>query len=922
MHLIERNEHLLRLDELASRSFTGEGRIALLSGPPSTGRTALLQTFTERMPQRGVLVLSASCTRAEHVLVCGVISQLMQSAPLPDQLGGVAAQLLQTVITRAVQAPEPATDDQDLLQLLHGMCLRFLELSARQPLIIAIDDIDYADSVSLRFLQQIIRRLRRARILVVLTSAGDGYLRDPALDTELRGQQHVDRIAVPPLSRDGVRELLSTHVSEDTAQRLAAEFLAATGGNPLLLGALIADHCERAQGSDRFGQAVLNCLHRSDPLLLDVARAIAVLGDDAQCGPLRSLVDADQDNVSRALRMMTAAGLLDGGAFRHPAARRAVLEQMPADARAAWHRNAAQVLAEAGASASAIAPKLLEAGGVPPRRAVPVLLEAAEHARADCQMTRSAAYLELALQAGDEPSRVAATRARLAQIEWEINPSGAARHLTPLAAAARAGQLDRCDGLALVRQLLWLGRMDEAADLLGVLRPAMEHDPGSAPTLHGLEQWLAFTYPPLARRLHLVEAPAADTSIVLAPAADSWLQSASTLAGLLTRGRIAEAVEPAKQALGDMSLGRRNCWADESALIAFLVLNRSERLDLVTHWCDQLAVRMDGEKMPMWRAIGAVARAEGALGRGDLSCAVGYAQTALSALPAKTWGTAVTLPLAVLVLACSRLGRLDKAGAYLAQPVPDAVFQSRYCLPYLYARGQHRLAIGQPHAALADFVSCGDLVRGWGLDATALVQWRTGAAEAWLRLGNKAQARRLLSEQMTQPGGDSARSRGVALRLLASASPADRRPPLLKESLELAESCNDRFEQVRALADLIEAYRALADNRRARMLLRRGLHMAQACQAEPMYRELLSVSDEVGEAASSPGGETSQLAVLSSSERRVAALAAMGYTNREIADKLYVTSSTVEQHLTRVYRKLRVRHRQELPSDLTWIPAS
>ncbi len=58
------------------------------------------------------------------------------------------------------------------------------------------------------------------------------------------------------------------------------------------------------------------------------------------------------------------------------------------------------------------------------------------------------------------------------------------------------------------------------------------------------------------------------------------------------------------------------------------------------------------------------------------------------------------------------------------------------------------------------------------------------------------------------------------------------------------------------------------------------------------------------------------LAALSDAERRVAGLAALGHTNREIANKLYVTTSTVEQHLTKAYRKLNVTHRRSLPAVL------
>ena len=64
------------------------------------------------------------------------------------------------------------------------------------------------------------------------------------------------------------------------------------------------------------------------------------------------------------------------------------------------------------------------------------------------------------------------------------------------------------------------------------------------------------------------------------------------------------------------------------------------------------------------------------------------------------------------------------------------------------------------------------------------------------------------------------------------------------------------------------------------------------------------------------GVDTKLLAQLSDAEQRVAMLAAYGYTNGQIARKLYITVSTVEQHLTRVYRKLGVTGRAELPIEL------
>ena len=62
--------------------------------------------------------------------------------------------------------------------------------------------------------------------------------------------------------------------------------------------------------------------------------------------------------------------------------------------------------------------------------------------------------------------------------------------------------------------------------------------------------------------------------------------------------------------------------------------------------------------------------------------------------------------------------------------------------------------------------------------------------------------------------------------------------------------------------------------------------------------------------------ERVSLTSLSEAERRVATLAANGYTNRQIAIRLHVTMSTVEQHLTRVYRKLNISRRTDLPLTL------
>ncbi|MCP2343579.1 LuxR C-terminal-related transcriptional regulator [Actinomadura rupiterrae] len=418
--------------------------------------------------------------------------------------------------------------------------------------------------------------------------------------------------------------------------------------------------------------------------------------------------------------------------------------------------------------------------------------------------------------------------------------------------------------------------------------------------------------------------------------------------GFGARERIVAAVEETLRHAG-LGFGHLTRIAVIAALIHAGEPDEAER------WCDALD-REEGRRPPLADALVLVLRALIHIRRGEPDAAARCAGGAFDLLPARGFGIFVGIPLAVAAEAFTVTGRFAEADAVLRRPLPEALFASPLVLPYLRARGRYRLATGRPRAALTEFMACRDLMASSGLDLPCVVPWRTDLAEAYLALGDSGTAHRLAMEQLELLPPGETRTRGATLRVLALALPPDRRIWPLAEAVELLERSPDRLELARALADLADHHRRAGRRAAATALARRARALADDCgvvltgtAADPdaaVFREPATLPDgpapradapgfiasaafpdgaPTGTAAFAPGGPasaTDPLTALSEAERRVATLAAGGFTNRQIAHRLHVTASTVEQHLTRIYRKLKIRRRTDLPRVSTDRPGA
>ncbi|MEV0199597.1 AAA family ATPase [Nonomuraea sp. NPDC050691] len=934
------------LHGLLEEAVAGRGRIALVTGAIATGKSRLLYGFADEAFEHGALPLSAMGSRAERDLPLGVLSQLLHNAPMTEEHRATTLSLLHEG-ARTHLASDPRADviEHVDVQIVDALCTVLLELAERCPLVVAVDDMHLADRASQLCLAYLARRVKYARIMLVFGTPGHQARLPSLLHTEVLRQPHCRQVRLGHLTEQGVAERVAGLAGEEAAARYAARCHEVSGGNRLLVDAALEDLQESGAPGDRYGEAVVACLHRAGPEALLMARALAVAGTTGGAARLLRRTDTDageQDRLyaggrdrlnggepdrdprpadrgrgersygeadaARAEQALAGAGLLDGGRFRHEAARSAVLAGLDGAERARLNRRAAELAYHDGAPVAVVAEHLLQAGHAVQPWALPVLEEAAEQALRDGDVEPAIEYLKLAWQACADERRRARITTTLVRAKWRINPSTPAGHLAELATALRNGNLGGGDAVVLAKALLWHGHDADAKDVLARLAELGEPDRETVAELAAARAWFRSSYPSFLPHLPVLSEEQA-SGAAHSLSVGRRLESAGALARALAGECPEEPAATAERVLRGCRLDEMSMDTVESAL---LTLTYTGRADRAAPWCDAFIAEAASRHAPSRQARLSAIRAEIDLRRGDLAGAVDDARRALEIIPPGSWGVAVGGPLGSLLLAGAAMGRFEEFLPQADRPVPEAMLETRFGLHYLYGRGRFHLMAGQPRQALRDLRLCGELMRAWALDAPGFIAWRLDVAETLIQLAEPEEARQLVEDQLARCDRRSTRVHGAGLRLLAATGEPRHRVMVLRQSAELLQSSGDRYELARTLGDLTEAYRAMGELRRAWMVGRRARALADECHITVLDPDLTPGEDGDGGEAEPAGLRP----VLSDAERRVAALAADGYSNREISGKLFITVSTVEQHLTRIYRKLNVTRRTELPADL------
>ena len=940
MNIIGRDHELRLLRQDLERCLTDRrGGGTLLAGPVGVGRTALLLRLGEEAAALGANVRHATCSPLEHDFPLSAIHQLLHTTELDpadsercDELLAEGALVAGTCSGR-LTAP-----------VVQGLCDLLGPRASGGPTVLLVDDAQHIDAQSLEVLLYTARRIRTLPVLIVLaerdatTPASATHSRMLA---DLARQDHFRRIVLAPLSAPAIARLLRGALGARSAERLAVDWHAVSGGNALLIKALIDDRERRAAQwsgcaesgfslGESFRRGLITCLYRLEPQVLAVAQALSMLGEPAPAALLGDLAGVDADVASRSVSAMDAAGLLDRGWFRHPDARAEVMRSLDAAALAALHRRAAFLLHGSDAEATRVARHLAAAGDVREPWASPILQAAARHALDAGRAETAVQWLRLAERAGADERQRAAAKAALIQVEARLDPANLSRHLPWVVDTLRREQLSGSLALTAVKYAYWHGRPQEAADALARLRAAGTEVPGR------LRAWLEVWYPgaldhrPSAGARPALAGHRADDDGDRGGGGDSYYgedgdgadggdpgradDGLVVLADLLSGHDARRAVERAERVLrGHRGHAAGSEEAVESLVAALTVLLYADQADRAARWCEPLQDHTTSGCSPMWRAMLTAERAQAALRLGELEAAAEAAQEALTQITLEGWGIAAGIPLSVLALARTRLGRSEHAARHLAAPVPQAMAQTPAGALLGYAQGVHDLAEGRPEAALAHFHGCGQYLIRHRIDLPGIAAWRLGAAQAYLSLGRVLEARSLIHDQLAACA-EGSRTHGMALRLSAATLTAARhteRVDLLTRACTILDRCGDQAELMSALEALAAAHHEFGESALARVAERRAAYLRAAiCLPAAEPATAIAATSEPAEAeGQGPAG-------LTDSEARVAVLAAQGLTNRQISGRLYVTVSTVEQHLTRIYRKLGVTRRADLPTRL------
>ncbi|MEU4210930.1 AAA family ATPase [Streptomyces sp. NPDC026206] len=876
----------------------GSGSLLVVTGGIGIGKSALLRALPALAERRGTQALTASGAVLEQ-----------------DFAFGVAAQLLDPLRPGAL-LDLPDNDP-------HGELLALVaDRSTQRPLLLLVDDLQWADPPSLRWLGHLAKRLTNLRVTVVVAvREGEPGAEEPRIHDITDRACHILRPG--PLTPAGTAALVAAAFGRPADPEYAVACHEATGGHPMFLtatltallptgapataqaGTVRAPHLAALR--DRLAVAL-----RSQPgPVQELAKALAVLDDGTDPELAGRLAGLDETGREEAARVLHRLGLLAGGpelAFVHRAVRDAVEELMTPAEQEDIHVYAALLLHSGGHPAERAAAQLLAATSCQDNWAVQVLRAAASAATRRGAPEDAARYLRRALL-GSAPSGTdrAALLVDLATIERAFDPAAAVRHISQalllLPSAAQRAK-------AAVRIPPSLLGSCPRPTVEAVVELAAEF--GDPALLTGDDRELALRLEARLRhvavigpgRLPLCTARLRELGPTpsLCTAAERELVTVLLHGTTMAQGMSAAEVAPlANRVLQYEPASPEHTHTALPLLTHTLIA--ADSLEAIGPWLETARERARRDNATVPQALVAVELTHVMLARGRLTQARAHAAEALE-LGVADWATLQSMTAVVMLAIESRDTELARRLLAFRREGADHGYRPS---SLQLIRGSSAVQRGDLPTALEYFLDWGRSAERADWRNPAVFPWRAWAAGLHYRMGDTHRAHDLIEEEYARAvAWGTPVAIGRAQRVKGALTTGERGIELLRESAATLEESVNGME--RARTSLLLGRRLLrAGLAEAETQLRLARDQALGCGApwlaEGAGRELQNFASSTASVA---------VAALTRTERRVAGLAAHGASNKEIAEWLEVSSRAVEKHLTHAYRKLNVAGRSQL----------
>jgi class 3 adenylate cyclase/tetratricopeptide (TPR) repeat protein len=380
---VGREREQAALQAALDRAVDGDGQVVGLVGEPGVGKSRLAHEFTERCAAEGISVQRVRAFAHGGEVPLLPVLELMRSMLgvfEADTAAGARAQIAQSL--QALDAsfqedlplvfdflgvadpehPGPTVDPQARQRQLLSLVRRFVHARSRvRTTVTLIEDLHWLDDASRVFLAELVRASSGTRTLLILT-----YRPEYAADV-LRGS-HCEQLALRPLARGALGELLASLLGDDRSLDGLADLIAAHAvGNPFFCEELVAalaasGHLAGERGAYRLSrtlqevvlpatvQATLAArIDRLEDREKELLQTVSVIGYEVSAPLLRAIAGLGDGELDEALDSVVSAELLversgEMGveyAFKHPLTQEVAYRSQLTDRRVRVHRDVA-----------------------------------------------------------------------------------------------------------------------------------------------------------------------------------------------------------------------------------------------------------------------------------------------------------------------------------------------------------------------------------------------------------------------------------------------------------------------------------------------------------------------------------------------------------------------------------------------------